>query len=94
LTASEGDILGQDIIFFCIVECITSTSIFTLRCKTLLYRNLNQLCNILILEHLIYGLYVCICVFLLHQKSFDMILENIPSLYDGGVIAGGIFLIS
>jgi hypothetical protein len=28
-------------------------------------------------------LYVCTCVFLLHQESFDMILVNNPSFYDG-----------
>jgi hypothetical protein len=33
-----------------------------------------------------YGLYVYTCVFLLHHESFDMILVNNPSLYDGGVI--------
>jgi hypothetical protein len=27
-------------------------------------------------EHLIYGLYMCTCVFFLHQESFDMILVN------------------
>jgi hypothetical protein len=32
-----------------------------------------------------YGLYVCTCVFLLHQECFEMILVNNPSFYDGGV---------
>jgi hypothetical protein len=32
-------------------------------------------------------LYVCTCVFLLRQESFDMILINSPSFYDGGVTA-------
>jgi hypothetical protein len=45
-------------------------------CKTLLYQNLNQNCNILYSEHLIYDLYVCTCVFLLHQESFDVILTT------------------
>jgi hypothetical protein len=49
---------------------------------------LNQIYNILNLEHLIYGLYVYTSVFLLRQESFDMILDNNPSFYDGGVIAG------
>jgi hypothetical protein len=31
---------------------------------------------------------ICTCVFLLHQKSFDMILINNPSFYDGGVTVG------
>jgi hypothetical protein len=54
-----------------------------------MYQNRNQNCNILYLEHLIYGLYVCACVFLLHQESFDMILVNKPLFYDGGVTAAG-----
>jgi hypothetical protein len=49
----------------------------------LIYQNLNQNCNILYSEHLIYGLYVCTCVFFLRQESFDMILVNNPSFYDG-----------
>jgi hypothetical protein len=57
----------------------------TLRCKTLLYQNLNHNCNILYSEHLIYGLYVCTCVFLLCQESFNIILVNNLSFYDGGV---------
>jgi hypothetical protein len=51
----------------------------------MLYQNLNQNYNILYLEHLIYDLYVCTCVFLLHQESFNMILVNNPLFYDGGV---------
>jgi hypothetical protein len=46
------------------------------RYKTMLYRNLNQIFHNLNLEHLYYDLYVCTCVFLLHQESFDMILVN------------------
>jgi hypothetical protein len=57
-------------------------------CKTLLYQNLNKNCNILYSGHLIYGLYVCTCVFLLHEESFDMIMVNNPSFYDGGVTVG------
>jgi hypothetical protein len=47
---------------------------------------MNKNYNILYLKHLIYSLYVCTCVFLLHQESFDMILVDNPSFYDGGVI--------
>jgi hypothetical protein len=53
-----------------------------------MYQNLNQICNILYLDNLIYNLYVCTCIFLLRQESFDMILDNNPSFYDGGVIPG------
>jgi hypothetical protein len=31
---------------------------------------------------------VCTCVFLLRQESFDMILVNYSSFYDGGVTVG------
>jgi hypothetical protein len=48
-----------------------------------MYQNLNQICNILYSEHLIYGLYVCTCEFLLHHESFDMILDNNSSFYVG-----------
>jgi hypothetical protein len=72
----------------CIIECITFTSTCNFPLQTLLYRYFNKNCNILYLEHLIYGLYVCTCVFLLRQKSFDMILVNNPSSYDGGVTVG------
>jgi hypothetical protein len=51
-----------------------------------MYQNLNQIYNILYLEHLIYGLYMCTCVFLLHQGSFNTILDNNPSFYDGRFI--------
>jgi hypothetical protein len=84
LTTSEGGILGQGVALVS-----SSVSLLHLRahfhCKTLLYQNLNKNCNILYLEHLIYGLCVCTCVFLLRQESFDMILVNNPSFYDGGV---------
>jgi hypothetical protein len=50
-----------------------------------MYWNLKKKYNILYTEHLIHGLYVCICVFLFHQESFDMILVNNSSFYDGGV---------
>jgi hypothetical protein len=50
-----------------------------------MYQNLNQICNILNLEHLIYGLYVCSCEFLLRQEFFNMILDNNLSFYDEGV---------
>jgi hypothetical protein len=57
-----------------------------------LYQNLNQNCNNLYLEHLIYGLYVCTCVFLLRHESFNMVIVNNPSFYDGGVTIGAKFL--
>jgi hypothetical protein len=82
LTASKGGILGQGVALVS-----SSVSLPHLRVqfhyKTLLYQNLNQSYNILYSEHFIYGLYVCTCVFLLHQKSFDMILVTNPSFYDG-----------
>jgi hypothetical protein len=84
LITSEGSILGQGIALVS-----SGVSLPYLRvpfhCKTLLYQNLNQNCNILYSEYLIYGLYVCTCVFLLHQESFNLILVNNPSFYDGGV---------
>jgi hypothetical protein len=84
MIAFEGGILGQGVALVS-----SSVSLPHLRvifcCKTLLYRSLNQNYNILYSEHLIYDLYVCICVFLLHQEFFDMILINNPSFYDGGV---------
>jgi hypothetical protein len=69
----------------CIIECIAFVSTCNFYCKSLLYQNLNQNCNILYLQHLICGLYVCTCVFLLRQESFNMILVNNSSFYDGGV---------
>jgi hypothetical protein len=60
----------------------------TFRCKTLLYQSLNQNCNILYSDHLIYDLYVCTYVFLLRQESIDMILINNLSFSDGGVTVG------
>jgi hypothetical protein len=50
-----------------------------------LHQKLNQISNILYSDQLIYGLYVCTCVFLLHQESFDIIMVNNPSFYNGGV---------
>jgi hypothetical protein len=50
-----------------------------------MYQNLNQIYNILYLDHLIYGLYVCTYAFLLRQESFNLIIVNNPSFYDGGV---------
>jgi hypothetical protein len=87
LTTSEGRILGQGVALVS-----SNVSLPHLRvhfcCKTLLYQNLNKKCNILYLEHLIHGLYVCTCVFLLRQESFDMILINNPPFYDGSVTGG------
>jgi hypothetical protein len=84
LTAFEDGILGQ-----CVALVSWSVSLLHLRvifhCKTLMYRNLNQNYNILYLKHLIYNLYVYTCVFLLHQKSFNIILINNPSFSDGDV---------
>jgi hypothetical protein len=61
LTTSEGGILGQDVALSSL-----SVSLLHLRahfyCKTLLYQNLNKNCNILYLEHLIYGLCVYLCI--------------------------------
>jgi hypothetical protein len=53
-----------------------------------LYQNLNQIYNILYLEHLIHNLYVCTCVFLLPQEYSNMILVNYPSFYDESVTVG------
>jgi hypothetical protein len=85
LTASAGSIiLGQGVAH--VSSSVSLPHLYVLfRCKTLLYQNLNQNCNILYSEYLIHDLYVCTCVFLLHQKFFDMILVNNPSFYDGGV---------
>jgi hypothetical protein len=69
----------------CVIECFASASMCTLHCKTRLYQNLNKNYNILYSEHLIYGMYVCTCVFLLHQESFNMILVSNPSFYEGVV---------
>jgi hypothetical protein len=84
LTTSEGGILGQGVALVSSSVSLSHLHII-FHCKTLLYKNLNQNCNILYLEHLIYGLHVCTCVFLLRQESFNMILVNNPSFYDGGV---------
>jgi hypothetical protein len=82
LTTSMGCILGQGVAHVSL--CISLPHIHaTFCCKTLLYQNLNQNSNILYSEYLNYGLYVCTCVFLLHQESFDMILVNNPSFYEG-----------
>jgi hypothetical protein len=87
LTASEVGILGQGVaLVLSSVSLPHPRVIFC--CKTLLYQNLNKIYNILYSDHLIYGLYVCTYAFLLHQESFDMILVNNPSLYDGGVTVG------
>jgi hypothetical protein len=84
LIAFEGGILGKTVVLVS-----SSVSFLHLRvifcCETLLYRNLNQNCNILYSKHLIYCLYVCTCVFLFRQESFDMMLVNSPSFYDGGI---------
>jgi hypothetical protein len=82
LTASKGGILGQSVTLVSLSVSLPHLRVIFC-CKTLLYQNLNQNCNILYSEHLIYGLYVCTCVFLLCQESFDMILINNPSFCDG-----------
>jgi hypothetical protein len=87
LTASEGGILGQSVALV-LSSVFDSASMCNFHYKTLLYQNLNHNCNILYLKHLIYGLYVCTCVFLIHQESFDMFLVNNPSFYDWGVTVG------
>jgi hypothetical protein len=87
LTASKGNILGQGV-------ALVSSSVsllhlrVTFHCNTLLHQSLNENCNILYSEPLLYGLYVCTCVFLLCQESFNMILLCNPSFYDGGVTIG------
>jgi hypothetical protein len=58
-----------------------------------MYQNLNQIYNILYSEHLIYDLYVCTYVFLLHHKSFDIILHNNLSFYDEGVTKVGMSMV-
>jgi hypothetical protein len=79
-----GGILGQGVVLL-----LSSVSLSHLHvpfhCKTLLYRNLNQKLKHFIFRALNYGFYVCTCVFLLHQESFDMILVNNPSFYNEGV---------
>jgi hypothetical protein len=50
-----------------------------------MHQILNQICNILYSEHLIYGLYMCICEFSLHRESFDVILFNTWHSMIGGV---------
>jgi hypothetical protein len=84
LTTSEGGILWQGVALVSLSVSLPHLHLI-FRSKTLLYRILNQNYNILYLEHLIYGLYVCTCVSFLHQESFDMILNNNLSFYDGGV---------
>jgi hypothetical protein len=84
LTTSEGGILWQGVALVSLSVSLPHLHLI-FRSKTLLYRILNQNYNILYLEHLIYGLYVCTCVSLLHQESFVMILVNNPSFHDGGV---------
>jgi hypothetical protein len=82
LTSFEAGILGQGALL--VSSSVSLPHLYVIfHCKTLLYRNLNQNCNILYSDHLIYGLYVCTCVCLLQQKSFNMILVKNPSFYDG-----------
>jgi hypothetical protein len=73
LTASEGGIFEQGVALVSLSVSLPHLCI-TFRCKTLLYQNLNQNCNILYSKHLNYSLYVCTYVFLLRQEPFDMIM--------------------
>jgi hypothetical protein len=72
LTTSAGGILGQCVALVSL-SVIASASTFTFLLQNYMYPNLNQIYNILYLEHAIDGLYVCNYVFLLRQESFDMI---------------------
>jgi hypothetical protein len=64
-----------------VLPCIIVYIAFALTCNFLLQ-------NSIVSKHLIYDLYVCTCVFLLRQDSFNMVLVNKPPFYDGGVIVG------
>jgi hypothetical protein len=87
LIASDGGILGQGVAPVSLSVSLPNLCVIILL-QTLLHQNLNQICNILYAEHLIYSLYVCTYVFLICQESFDMILVNNPSFYDGGITQG------
>jgi hypothetical protein len=87
LTTSKGGTLGKSLSLVSLSVLLLHLHVIFLL-QTLLYQNLNQNCNILYSEHLIYDLYVYTCVFLLHQESFDMILVNNSSFYDRGVTVG------
>jgi hypothetical protein len=83
LTAFEGGILYHRVLS-------SSISLPHLRAIFLLENSVvskleQKNYNILYSEHLIYGLYMCTCVFLFHQEFFNMILVNNLSFYDGGV---------
>jgi hypothetical protein len=68
----------------CIIECIASASTCNFSAvKICCIKTWAKIVRFLYSEHLIYGLLVCTCVFLLRQESFDMILVNNPSFYDG-----------
>jgi hypothetical protein len=83
--ASGGGILGQG------VALLSSSVPFTLlRLGSTAKLCCIEICNILNSEQLIYDLYVCTCVFLLYQESFDMILDNNLSFYDGGITVIGL----
>jgi hypothetical protein len=86
LTIAEGGILVQGVALVLLNVSLPHLHVI-FRYKTLLYQNLNKNYNILYSEYLIYGLYVCTYAFLLRQKSFDMILADNPSFYNGGVTA-------
>jgi hypothetical protein len=62
LFSSEGGILGQGVALISSSVSLSNLHLLS-TAKTLLYQNLNQICNILNLVHVIYGLYVCTCVF-------------------------------
>jgi hypothetical protein len=75
LTISMGGTIGQGVTLLLSSVALPHPRVLFC-CKTLLYQNLNQNYNILHPYHLIYGVYVCTCIFLLRQESFDMILVN------------------
>jgi hypothetical protein len=58
LTSFEGSILGQGVALVSLSATLPHLCVH-FYCKTLMYQNLNQICNILYLEHLIHSLYAC-----------------------------------
>jgi hypothetical protein len=69
-----------------IVECIASASTCTSPLQNSIVMKLEpKFVIFLYSEYSIYCLYLCTCVFLLRQESFDIILVNNPSFYDGSV---------
>jgi hypothetical protein len=70
--------------FPCITECVASAFMFT----SPLQKSVSKFNYFLIFwysEQLVYGLYMCTREFSLRRESFNMILYNNPSFYDGDV---------